>query len=104
MTIENWIYLSIIILLVVISGFFSGSETAITAVSRARIHSQIKKGNKKAIFAEKLLNKKEDLITSLLLSNNLVNVLSSALATAFLYKIFGNSGIVYATLIMTIII
>ena len=104
MSFENFIYLLIIIVLVIISGFFSGSETAITAVSKARIVSKAKHGNKKASFVKKLLEKKEDLITTLLLSNNLVNVLSSALATAFLYKIFGNSGIIYATLIMTIIL
>ena len=91
MSFENFIYLFIIVVLVIISGFFSGSETAITAVSKARIVSKAKHGNKKASFVKKLLEKKEDLITTLLLSNNLVNVLSSALATAFLYKIFGNS-------------
>tara|TARA_Y100000590_G_scaffold204954_2_gene232449 strand:+ start:10360 stop:11619 length:1260 start_codon:yes stop_codon:yes gene_type:complete len=104
MILEDWIYLLSIILLVVISGFFSGSETAITAVSKARIYSKIKQGNKKAKYVDKLLQNKEELITGLLLSNNLVNVLSSALATAFLYKIFGNSGILYATLIMTILL
>ena len=104
MTFENLIYLLIIIILVIVSGFFSGSETAITAVSRARIHSKSKQGDKKAGFVEKLLNQKEELVTSLLLSNNLVNVLSSALATAFFLKIFGNTGILYATILMTIIL
>ena len=104
MIFEDWIYLTLIIILVIVSGFFSGSETAITAVSKARIYTKIKQGNKKAKFVEKLINKKEDLISSLLLSNNLVNVLSSALATAFLYKIFGNSGIIYATLLMTFVL
>ena len=104
MIFEDWIYLSLIIILVIVSGFFSGSETAITAVSKARIYTKIKQGNKKAKFVEKLINNKEDLISSLLLSNNLVNVLSSALATAFLYKIFGNSGIIYATLLMTFVL
>ncbi|PPR50323.1 MAG: hypothetical protein CFH20_00942, partial [Alphaproteobacteria bacterium MarineAlpha5_Bin10] len=104
MSFENFLYLIIIILLVVISGFFSGSETAITAVSKARIYSKLKQGDNRASFVKKLIDKKEDLITTLLLSNNLVNVLSSALATAFFLKIFGNTGIIYATLTMTIIL
>ena len=58
MTFENLIYLFIIVVLVVISGFFSGSETAITAVSKARIVSKLKQGNKKAGFVKKLLDKK----------------------------------------------
>ena len=102
MIFEDWIYLLTIIILILISGFFSGSETAITAVSKARILSKAKQGNNKAKFVKKLINRKEDLITSILLANNLVNILSTALATAFLYKIFGNSGIIYATLLMTI--
>ena len=104
MNLENLLYLLLIFILVLISGFFSGSETAITAVSKARIYSKAKKGDKKANFVKKLIDRKEDLITSILLSNNLVNILASALATTFLYKIFGNEGIIYATLIMTIII
>ena len=104
MIIEDWIYLLLIVILVIVSGFLSGSETAITAVSKARIITKAKEGNKKAKFVKNLISRKEDLIASLLLSNNLVNVLSSALATAFLYKIFGNSGIIYATLLMTIIL
>ena len=89
MILQDWLYLLFIILLIIVSAFFSGSETAITAVSKARILSKVKQGIKKASFVENLINKKEDLITSLLLANNLVNVLSSALATAFLYKVFG---------------
>ena len=53
MIFEDWIYLSLIIILVIVSGFFSGSETAITAVSKARIYTKIKQGNKKAKFVEK---------------------------------------------------
>ena len=96
--------LLILVLLVVISGFLSGSETAITATSKARIISKIKKGSKRAEFVLKILNQKDNVISSLLLSNNLVNILASSLATAVLYDIFGVKGIFYATLIMTIVI
>ena len=90
--------------LVMLSAFLSGSETAITATSKPRIIAKVKKGSKRANFVLKILNNKDNVISSILLSNNLVNILASALATAFLYDIFGVSGIFYATLIMTIIL
>ena len=93
-----------IIFLILISGFLSGSETAITAVSKPRIAAQVKLGIKKALYVKKIIDIKENVISSLLLSNNLVNILASSLATAYLYDIFGPSGILYATLIMTILL
>ena len=93
-----------LIILVILSAFLSGSETAITATSKARIVSKIKKGSKRAIYVLRILNQKDSVISSLLLSNNLVNILASSLATAFFYDIFGISGIFYSTLLMTIIL
>tara|TARA_B100001123_G_scaffold427354_1_gene542798 strand:- start:11678 stop:12934 length:1257 start_codon:yes stop_codon:yes gene_type:complete len=90
--------------LILLSGFLSGSETALTATSKPRILLKIKKGNKRAKFVLKILDNIENVISSLLLSNNLVNILASSLATAVLYDLFGVSGIFYATLIMTILI
>ena len=101
------ITLTLIILLfflVILSAFLSGSETALTATSKPRIIAKVKKGSKRANFVLKILNNKDNVISSILLSNNLVNILASSLATAFLYDIFGVSGIFYATLIMTIIL
>ncbi len=94
----------LLILLIFLSGFLSGSETAITAVSKARITYQHKRGSKRASYVLKILDEKDNVISSLLLSNNLVNILSSSLATAFFYDIFGVNGIFYSTLIMTILI
>ena len=96
--------LIILIFLVLLSGFLSGSETAITATSKARIIYQKKRGNKRAGYVLKLLDKKDNVISTLLLSNNLVNILASSLATAFFYDIFGVEGIFYATIIMTVVI
>ena len=102
-------YLTIILLiclglLVIISGFLSGSETALTATSKPRIFLKFKKGNKRAKYLLKILDNLENVISALLLSNNLVNILASSLATAVLYDLFGVSGIFYATMIMTIVI
>ncbi len=96
--------LFLLIILVVLSGFLSGSETAITATSKARILYKKKKGSKRAVYVLELLDKKDNVISTLLLSNNLVNILASSLATAFFYDLFGVEGIFYATLIMTVVI
>ena len=93
-----------IIFLIVISGIMSGSETALTAVSKPRIISKVNQGNKRATYVKNLINNKEDIISSLLLSNNLVNILASSLATVFLYDLFGVPGILYATILMTTLI
>ena len=104
MDIINLLFLIVIILLILISGFLSGSETAITATSKARVASKIKKGIPKAKYVAKIIETKDSIISTLLLSNNLVNILASSLATAFFYDLFGATGIFYATLLMTILI
>ena len=93
----------LLFVLILLSGFFSGSETALTATSKPRILLKFKKGNKRAKFVLKILDNIENVISALLISNNLVNILASSLATAILYEIFGVSGIFYATLIMTLL-
>ncbi len=93
-----------ILLLILVSAIFSGSETALTAASKARINQLQKKNNPRAEIVSKLLDRPESLIGSILLGNNLVNILASAIATSFFIKIFGTAGVVYATLIMTFLI
>ena len=104
MSLSNLFLLILIIFLILISGFLSGSETAITATSKARIISKIKKGSNRAKYLKKIIDEKDNVISSLLLSNNLVNILASALATAFFYDLFGVTGIFYATLLMTFLL
>ena len=72
MTLLNLFLLILIIFLIILSGFLSGSETAITAASKPRIISKIKKGSKRAIYVKKIIDTKDKVISSLLLSNNLV--------------------------------
>ena len=97
------LFISILILLI-LSGFFSGSETALTASTRSRLTGLSNKGHKNAKTAIELLNKKESLIGAILLGNNLVNILASALATSLSIKIFGDTGVAYAVIIMTALI
>ena len=93
-----------IALLLFLSAFFSSSETAITRVSDAKIHQKAEEGNIKAINTKKLLKNREKVIGALLLGNNLVNIFASALTTSLLISYFGDIGILYATIIMTILI
>ena len=90
--------------LLVFSAFFSGSETALTAASRPRLHNLAQSGNHRANMVNDLWHEKEHLIGSILLGNNLVNILASALATSVLIGWFGEAGVVYATLAMTVLV
>ena len=94
----------IILVLLVLSAFFSGSETALTAASRARMHSLSKQGDARAATVIALRVRNERLIGGILLGNNLVNILASALATSMMMMMFGDAGVVYATLVMTFLV
>ncbi|HKJ73256.1 MAG TPA: HlyC/CorC family transporter [Alphaproteobacteria bacterium] len=93
-----------VLLLILISAFFSGSETALTAVSRALIHRLSSEGDRRARIVERLTGDRERLIGGVLLGNNLVNILASAIATSVFIDIFGNAGVAYATLAMTALV
>ncbi|MDD9798105.1 MAG: HlyC/CorC family transporter [Alphaproteobacteria bacterium] len=93
--------ISFILLLIVLSGFFSGSETALTATSRAHMHRLANSGNRRAKTVNYLLAQRERLISAILLGNNLVNILASVLATSLFLQLFGETGLIYATLTMT---
>lgn len=101
---DFWVSVSIVSILLFLSGFFSGSETAMTAASKSRLYNWEKAGNKRAALVNRIRERKDRMIGALLLGNNLVNILASALATSALIKIFGETGVVYATLVMTILV
>ncbi len=99
-----WITAGAILILLVLSAFFSGSETALTAASRGKLRSAADKGSKGAEQALKITEDNERLIGSVLLGNNVVNILATSLATAVLTKLFGQNGVAAATLIMTLLV
>lgn len=90
--------------LLMLSAFFSGSETALTAASRARMHRLETDGDRRARAVNLLIRDRERLIGAILLGNNLVNIAASAIATSLFLKLFGAAGVGYATLVMTIVI
>ncbi len=97
-------FLSNIFLLILLSAFFSGSETALTAVSEARIHELALQGSKRAMIIEKILIKKEKMISTILIGNNLVNIIASVYATSFAINFFGELDLVFVTILLTIIL
>lgn len=97
--------LIVILFLLLISALFSSSETALTAASRPLMHSLEKEENDpRAGLVNRLLIKRERLIGTILLGNNLVNILASALATSLMINLFGDAGVAYATAIMTVLL
>ncbi len=93
-----------IVLLLAFSAFFSGSETALMAVSRIRLKHLAKTKPRRTKLIEGMLHKPERLIGTILLGNNLVNVAMSAIATAIAITLWGDKGIAYVTGILTFII
>jgi magnesium and cobalt exporter, CNNM family len=104
MTLGLGITLGAIVGLLIVSAFFSGAETALTAASRARMHALEEDGSKRARIVNRLLLTRERLIGAILLSYNLANIAASALATSVLLSIFGDAGVAYATIVMTILV
>lgn len=99
-----WITSGAILALLVLSAFFSGSETALTAASRGKLKARAEKGDKGADQALAITDDNERLIGSVLLGNNLVNILAASLATALFTRLFGESGVALATLVMTLLV
>lgn len=101
---ETLISLGAILLLLITSGFFSGSETALTGASRPRMHAMEQQGSRPAATVNELWRRKEKLIGTILLGNNMVNIMASALATSAMIALVGEAGVIYATIIMTALV
>ena len=99
-----WLTISAIFILLMLSAFFSGSETALTAASRGKLQTQADKGSRGAARALSITEDNERLIGSVLLGNNLVNILATSLATALFTKLVGESSVALATLVMTVLV
>ncbi len=99
-----WLTSAAILCLLVMSAFFSGSETALTASSRGKLKSQADKGSTGAQAAMQVTEDNERMIGALLLGNNIVNILSASLATALLTRVMGDNGVAAATAVMTVLV
>src|SRR5689334_1828602 len=105
MTATLGVFALVILLLLTVSALFSAAETSLTGASRARMHQLERDGDKAAGRVNQLMGKQNLMLGSLLLGNNLINILSSALATDFLTRsIPGAWGVAIATGIMTVLV
>jgi Mg2+/Co2+ transporter CorB len=99
-----WLGVAVIFGLLLLSAFFSGSETALTAASRGTLRARADAGSTGAATALAVKEDDERMIGALLLGNNVVNILAASLATALLTKLVGTSGVAVATLVMTVLV
>jgi len=97
------LYITLFILILV-SGFFSSSETGLMAMNKYRLRHLANKGHRGARIAQKLLRKPDRLIGLILLGNNLVNILAASIATVIGIRLYGASGVWIASLVMTVIV
>ena len=99
-----WMLLSSIIFLLFISAFFSGVETAMMSLNRYRLKHLVKENNKGAIRADKLLKRPDRLLGVILIGNNFVNILAASLTTVLCLNLFGDSGVVIGSIVLTLFI
>lgn len=93
-----------LIVMVIISAYFSGSETGMMTLNRYRLRHMAKQGNRPAKRVEKLLRKPDRLISLVLIGNNLVNILASALGTIVGMRLYGDAGVAIATGVLTFVV
>ncbi len=101
---EYWLTILSVLCLLVFSAFFAGAETALTAVSRARMHTLENNGDERAGIVVRLIARRDRMIGTLLIGSNLVNILASSLTTSLFLGLFGDSGVAFATVVMTVLL
>jgi Mg2+/Co2+ transporter CorB len=99
-----WILASVVVVLLLVAAFFSIAETALISASRPRLYALAKKGHARAALVLKLRERQEQVLSAILLGNNLVNIVASALATGMMIDMFGEAGVAYAAIIMTVLV
>ena len=97
-------HIAVILALLFLSAFFSGSETALTAASQARLHQLSLRGNRRAGTILRLRRRNDTLIGTILIGNNITNIAASALATSVLISLFDDAGVAYSMIGMTILV
>lgn len=97
------LYITLLVL-ILLSGFFSGSETGLMAINKYRLRHLANQGHPGAKLAQLLLRKPDRLIGLILLGNNLVNIMAASIATIIGIRLFGTGGVWLASLVLTVVI
>ncbi|MDD3205716.1 MAG: DUF21 domain-containing protein, partial [Lachnospiraceae bacterium] len=98
------IQFTILIILLILSAFFSSAETALTTVSRMRIRGLVEENNKQAIKLQKIVDQYSKMLSTILIGNNIVNISASSLATTLAIRLWGNIAVGFMTGVLTILI
>ena len=101
---DPWLALGLVLFCLALSAIFSAGETALTGASRARMLALDTAGDPNARRVNKLLEVREKLISAMLIGNNVVNIGASAFATSVLVGLFGQEGVIYATVAMSVLV
>ena len=94
----------LVVLCLVGASYLAAAETAITGASRPRMHRLAKQGNRRAELVNRLLDRKDEVVSATLIGNSILNIFSASLTTAVLTDLFGGAGVVYATMAMTVLV
>jgi len=94
----------LLVFLIILSGFFSSSETSMMSINRYRLKNLVNKKNRSAMRVQSLLDRTDRLISVILIGNNFVNILASAIATVIGIRLFGDAGIALSTGLLTLAI
>ncbi len=100
----SWAAAILILALLFVSAFFAVAETALVSSSRPRLHALARKGNPRAVRVGRLRERQDNVLSAILLGNNLVNVFASAIATGLFIDLFGAAGVAYAAFAMTVLV
>ena len=101
---NNFVMVIVIAFLILMSAYFSATETAFSSLSRIRMKNLANSGSKKAENTLDLAEDYDTVLSTILIGNNIVNILSTSLATVFFTNIFGNNGVTISTAVMTILV
>ena len=100
----NILQIGLLVVLLLGSGFFSASETSLMSLSKIRIRYMEDEGVKGAKLVGSLIEKSSDLLSSILVGNNIVNIAATSVSTSLFINIFGDGGVAIATAVMTVLV
>ena len=101
---HSWASITLIFILVLFSAYFSATETAFTSANRIRLKNMAAGGSKRAKETLKMLERYDDLLSTILVGNNIANIMNTAVATAFFVALYGSRGVTVSTVVMTIVV
>ena len=101
---DSWLSLLLVLILLVISGWFAACETALSSANRTRIRLMTERGDRRAVRADRLLDRFDRTLSSLLIGNNLAHILASSVTTVWAVRRFGSASAAVATLILTLVV